>query len=119
MLVLSLYLHYFTPAKFFILPPLVLLIGTASVKPIALLTEKTGDLSYGIYIYAFPIQQALMHFFNFGPFELMITSLPLSIAAGYASWHWVEKVFAIQTPGEAGSTEPLIDMLLPQHDLRF
>jgi peptidoglycan/LPS O-acetylase OafA/YrhL len=91
MLVLSLYLHYFTPAKFFILPPLVLLIGTASVKPIALLTEKTGDLSYGIYIYAFPIQQALMHFFNFGPFELMITSLPLSIAAGYASWHWVEK----------------------------
>jgi peptidoglycan/LPS O-acetylase OafA/YrhL len=90
-LVCAFYLNYFTPAKFFILPPLVLLIGTASAKPITLLTGRTGDLSYGIYIYAFPIQQTLMHFFNFSPLELMATSLPLSVAAGYASWHWVEK----------------------------
>jgi peptidoglycan/LPS O-acetylase OafA/YrhL len=91
MLVCAFYLNYFTPAKFFILPPLVLLTGTMSAKPITWLMERAGDLSYGIYIYAFPIQQTLMHFFNFSPLELMIVSLPLSIIAGHASWNWIEK----------------------------
>jgi peptidoglycan/LPS O-acetylase OafA/YrhL len=91
LLLCAFYLNYFTPAKFFLLPPLVLLIGTASAKPITRIMEKMGDLSYGIYIYAFPIQQALIHFFRFNPLQLMITSLPLAILAGYASWHWVEK----------------------------
>ena len=90
-LICTFYFNVFTPAKFFILPPLVLLIATASANPVARIIERTGDLSYGIYIYAFPIQQTLMHFFNFSSLELMITSVPLSIAAGYASWHWIEK----------------------------
>lgn len=91
MLACAFYLNYFSPAKFFILPPLVVLIGTTSAKSIAWMMEGTGDPSYGIYIYAFPIQQTLMHFLNLSPLELMITSLPLSFMAGYASWHWIEK----------------------------
>jgi peptidoglycan/LPS O-acetylase OafA/YrhL len=90
-LILVFYLNYFTPTKFLILPPLVLLIGNMQAKPITWVMEKIGDLSYGIYIYAFPIQQTLMHFFDFTPLELMITSLPISIVAGYVSWHWIEK----------------------------
>jgi peptidoglycan/LPS O-acetylase OafA/YrhL len=91
MLVCAFYLKYFTPLKFFILPPLVLLIATSSAKPIARFMERTGDLSYGIYIYAFPIQQALMYFFGFNSLQLMIVSVPLSIMAGYMSWHLIEK----------------------------
>ena len=92
LLVFAFYLNYFTPAKFFLLPPLVLLIGTATAaKPVAWMMQKTEDMSYGIYIYAFPIQQTLMHFFNFSSLQLMIPSLMLSIIAGYASWHWIEK----------------------------
>jgi peptidoglycan/LPS O-acetylase OafA/YrhL len=90
-LAVACYLNYFTPAKFFILPPLVLLIATASANAVSRMIERTGDLSYGIYIYAFPIQQTLMHFFNFSSLELMITSIPLSVLAGYASWHLIEK----------------------------
>ncbi|MBN3840383.1 acyltransferase [Burkholderia sp. Ac-20349] len=51
-----------------------------------------GDPSYGIYVYAFLIQQTLMALFphiEFGPFVL--ASIILSVASGYMSWHIIEK----------------------------
>lgn len=52
-----------------------------------------GDYSYGLYIYAYPVQQMLAHF---GAASL---GYPLYLAAGFcgagllaiASWHWIEK----------------------------
>jgi peptidoglycan/LPS O-acetylase OafA/YrhL len=76
-----------------ILTPLVLLVGLSTFKPIVHAIDKVGDISYGVYIYGFPIQQLLMNYFEFTPIELMMVSLPLSIMAGYASWHLIEKKF--------------------------
>lgn len=54
---------------------------------------KYGDFSYGIYIFAFPIQQSLTYLFwpelNFVVFMLMAFILTLMMA--FVSWHFVEK----------------------------
>jgi len=56
---------------------------------------KNGDFSYGTYLYAFPIQQMLQSKFGssigLGPYIAM--SFILSLAAGFLSWHLVEKHF--------------------------
>jgi peptidoglycan/LPS O-acetylase OafA/YrhL len=52
-----------------------------------------GDYSYGIYIFGFPIQQTIVHFFpahrewwfNFA------LSLPITLMFAVASWHIIEK----------------------------
>ncbi len=45
----------------------------------------------GTYLYAFPIQQTLMHYHAFSTMQLMILSIPLTYIVGLASWHLVEK----------------------------
>ncbi|WP_420587419.1 acyltransferase family protein [Ruegeria sp.] len=54
---------------------------------------KTGDYSYGIYLYAFPIQQALMLTGWFDQqylFHLVVTLAVVSLFAAF-SWHVIEK----------------------------
>jgi peptidoglycan/LPS O-acetylase OafA/YrhL len=64
-------------------------------------TGRVGDVSYGTYLYAFPIQQMLVA--QFGdrlPFPAYIlASLALSLLAGLASWHLVERWFLAPSPG--------------------
>jgi peptidoglycan/LPS O-acetylase OafA/YrhL len=55
-----------------------------------------SDYSYGIYIWAWPIQetlvyQAVKHEFALGPRTLFIASAILSFACAFVSWHLVEK----------------------------
>lgn len=53
---------------------------------------KHGDFSYGIYIYSYPIQQTLIHFFpKISPFFLIIVSLFALIPFAYFSWFKIEK----------------------------
>lgn len=55
--------------------------------------SKYGDFSYGIYIYAFPIQQTVT-LYNGGqmsPLLNFLISLPLSLICAFLSWHLVEK----------------------------
>jgi len=55
---------------------------------------KSGDYSYGIYLYGFPIIQACMAAFpalKENQFEACIVSLPLTMAFACFSWHAVEK----------------------------
>jgi len=56
---------------------------------------KYGDFSYGIYLYAFPIQQALIATYSgvFSPMGVFLVAAPLSILAGMVSWHVVERHF--------------------------
>lgn len=58
-----------------------------------------GDYSYGTYLYAFPIQQLIVLAAarwrpeTLTPAALFALSVPLSVLAGAASWHGVEKRF--------------------------
>src|SRR5690606_36242360 len=54
---------------------------------------RFGDPSYGIYLYGFPIQQALFAVGgpSMGPLENTAFAVPIVIALAYASWHVVEK----------------------------
>jgi peptidoglycan/LPS O-acetylase OafA/YrhL len=55
--------------------------------------SKYGDFSYGIYLYAFPMQQLCLHLFgnnvDFGVF--LISSLVLTLVCGIFSWYAIEK----------------------------
>lgn len=55
---------------------------------------KHGDFSYGIYLYAFPVQQLLIHFhITDTPLSNILLAIPLTVACGALSWHFVEKPF--------------------------
>lgn len=57
-------------------------------------SRYTGDISYGTYIYAYPLQQSLLVWLPGLPFPLyLLCSLGLSWIAGALSWHLVEKRF--------------------------
>lgn len=56
------------------------------------LPSMVQDYSYGIYLYAFPIQQVLAGAMPWaGPYWLMLIAVPASWMAGYVSWELVEK----------------------------
>ena len=51
-----------------------------------------GDYSYGIYIYAFPVQQTVMHLFGpMTPLENMAIGFPVTLVCAVLSWRLVEK----------------------------
>lgn len=57
------------------------------------LTAK-GDLSYGVYIYAFPVQQALVPFSLETPIPWITNFLiatPITFLLAWLSWHFVER----------------------------
>lgn len=55
--------------------------------------SKFGDFSYGLYIYAFPVQQTVTYFFNskLSPWLNLAISLPITLALAFLSWHIIEK----------------------------
>jgi peptidoglycan/LPS O-acetylase OafA/YrhL len=93
LLVIAIYMGVFSYAKYFTLPPIVVWIGLRVTKFLVSFTDKVGDISYGIYIYSFPVQQTLMYYFDFSALQLMMPAIVVSCLAGYLSWHWVEKWF--------------------------
>ncbi len=72
-----------------------------------------GDPSYGIYIYAYPIQQLFAHL-RLAPNEwvLFAEATVVSVVVGYLSWHLVEKralEFArrrLRRPAASAATRP-------------
>ncbi|MBL4884656.1 MAG: acyltransferase [Planctomycetaceae bacterium] len=56
---------------------------------------RYGDLSYGIYVYHYPILQTLIAIglFSAMPFATAMLAVVLTVFAGLASWHWIEKPF--------------------------
>jgi peptidoglycan/LPS O-acetylase OafA/YrhL len=62
--------------------------------PVLNFSKYTGDISYGTYIYAYPIQQALIVWLHpENVFTLILPSFFLSWIAGLLSWHLVEQRF--------------------------
>lgn len=91
LLISTIFFEIFNYAAPFILPILIILTGISYNKYLWNFTEKIGDLSYGIYIYGFLIQQTLMHYYDFHPIALMFTALSLTAILAYLSWHLIEK----------------------------
>ena len=90
LLMVSIHYHFYSEVKHILFTILILLIGFTPL-PFFSNFGRIGDMSYGIYIYSFPIQQTLMWFFKMDVYTLMLTSLILSILFGYMSWHVIEK----------------------------
>lgn len=91
LIILAFSFSFFEQVQFFVLPLIVISCGTLSTNPINCISEQIGDLSYGIYIYSFPTQQILMHFFKFSYSGLLSSSIMISIIFAFASWHIIEK----------------------------
>lgn len=54
--------------------------------------NRLGDYSYGLYIYAFPTQQAAVHLFGpMSPLENVAIALPVTLLLSVLSWRLVEK----------------------------
>lgn len=74
-------------------------------------TGRFGDPSYGLYIFAFPIQQTLiwLNHGRLGWMPLFLLTLLACFAAAFASWHLVEKRalrLKPRRPRSAPSREP-------------
>jgi peptidoglycan/LPS O-acetylase OafA/YrhL len=74
------------------LPYIVLAFGTAPA-PFGGALTRSGDYSYGLYLYAFPIQQALVATIGTpgGAFGNFVIAAVLAGACAVLSWHFIEK----------------------------
>lgn len=74
----------------------LLVFGAVAPEWFRNLTAK-GDVSYGVYVYAFPIQQILVPLsIATGTWAWLantVLALPLALMAGWISWRFVEKPF--------------------------
>ena len=89
--IISLQLYIYALVQYIVLPLSVILIGTASTPVVNKLKHSIGDMSYGIYIYAFPVQQTLEHFFRLNTVPLMLWSAVATAPFAWLSWHFIEK----------------------------
>lgn len=83
--------HYFL-CFFYITFSYAVLFVAVELPYLSGLFKKYGDVSYGLYIYAFPIQQTLVHYLPLNnPYYLFLTALPLTLICAMLSWHFLEK----------------------------
>lgn len=67
---------------------LCLAVGTPRIVSL----RRLGDLSYGVYIFAWPVQKSVITLVpGIGPRTLTWIALPITLALAYLSWHCVEK----------------------------
>lgn len=72
------------------IPYLVLMLAYRT-HGVVRLPRRVGDYSYGLYIYAFPVQQAIGHFLApESGWVMFLLATPPTLALAIASWHLVE-----------------------------
>ena len=90
MTVVGFFPQYGVYASWLALPYCVLAIGVQST-PVVHRASRFGDLSYGLYLWAFPVQQAVVHFLGVIPLAVdLAIVIPITAALAFASWHLVE-----------------------------
>lgn len=96
----------YSTALFFIVPIVTISIAVRS-WPVVKNAGVYGDLSYGIYLYAWPVQQVVvLALGKTAPYWLLaICSLAVATALAYASWHLVEKRALLMKPRSSGRGE--------------
>lgn len=86
----------FIPGQFYIrllaLPYLVIYLAFMKTK-FAHKFSRPGDFSYGMYIYAWPVQQSIESASGnkIGPMHLTLFALPIILILAALSWHFIEK----------------------------
>ncbi len=80
--------------------------------------DRIGDLSYGTYLFGFPIQQSVVQLFGTAhhPVRTFAFSLPPTLLLAFASWHLIERrLMALKPrrPGRVGEIVPSINNLRP------
>lgn len=93
LIIFSLFLNVYNYTSYIFIPTLVILVGISYSKILAFIPEKIGDISYGVYIYGFIIQQTFMNYLNLNPYQLTLLTLPVAYIFSYFSWHFVESKF--------------------------
>ncbi|MBF2715530.1 acyltransferase family protein [Agrobacterium vitis] len=70
---------------------LTVYVGMVRIPPIPI--YHRGDYSYGIYLYGYPFQQALVNLFPklTSPWLHFAISLPIATVIAMGSWHFIEK----------------------------
>ena len=76
---------------FVFMPIAVIGFGVKSTPFLNDIGKRIGDLSYGIYIYGFPVQQTLVYFLGLDYVGLFFVSVPVTLVLAYGSWHLIEK----------------------------
>ncbi len=87
----SVYFQFYKWTQYLVLPVVVIAIGSSIGSIVSGVKNRIGDLSYGIYIYAFPVQQTLEHFFKLSTIPLIIWGVIVTIPFALLSWHLIEK----------------------------
>lgn len=83
-------------AQFFVLPFLVIGLGEIKLNWVAWFRKYIGDLSFGLYIYAFPVQQLLVQELHPPAFYLLGLTMLICVPLAYLSWNFIEKPFLIK-----------------------
>jgi peptidoglycan/LPS O-acetylase OafA/YrhL len=88
---------------------LILYLGFAT-HPFIDRYSQVGDYSYGVYIYAFPIQEILAYLFKgIGPVCMMLLAFPLVLLASTFSWHVIERPAMAQRRALTGMLRSRLD----------
>lgn len=53
--------------------------------------QRFGDISYGTYLWAFPIQQLIQLRLDVGPWSNIAIATPVTVVLAFLSWHLIEK----------------------------
>jgi peptidoglycan/LPS O-acetylase OafA/YrhL len=89
-------------AAFVLTPYLALACGTESF-PVLRRFGRFGDLSYGVYIYAFPVQQTTIWLTpKLTIYQHFAIAIPVTLVMAWLSWHLIEKVALSRKPGKLG-----------------
>ena len=90
-IVTSIVIGKFHLVKYILFAPLVVTIGISNTPFISKVHEWIGDISYGVYIYAFPVQQALVSMYRLDHSLLIFATYLIVFPLAYLSWHLIEK----------------------------
>ena len=81
----------FTAVLWIALPAAAVAVGRSGNRASAWLSAR-GDFSYGLYIYAFPVQQTLVMLWPDPPILPYIAAVfAATLALAAMSWHWIER----------------------------
>ncbi len=90
-LVASVYFKVGHTVVYFTLPFLVIYVGKQTSKLASWVHTTMGDPSYGIYLYAFPLQQLIIYWYRPSTLVLFVASTIGAFIFGYLSWIFIEK----------------------------